>query len=127
MLRDIPLRRIVAMPATPAPPVLPPSWLQVLEKIEASLDETLRRTAEREQALPSDPADGAVHDTAWREALARLDDRLAALDDCAGRAGRAAAEAGAALADGADGLDRWAQAARVARGNVADGAGGAVS
>ncbi|HKI32813.1 MAG TPA: hypothetical protein VKA46_13260 [Gemmataceae bacterium] len=115
------------MPATPAPPVLPPSWLQVLEKIEASLDETLRRTAEREQALPSDPADGAVHDTAWREALARLDDRLAALDDCAGRAGRAAAEAGAALADGADGLDRWAQAARVARGNVADGAGGAVS
>jgi len=113
------------MAATPAPPVLPPSWLHVLEKIEASLAETLRHTQEREQALAAPDTDG--RDAAWREALARLDDRLAALDDCAGRAGRAAAAADAALADGADGLGRWLPAARAALRKVADGAGGAVS
>jgi hypothetical protein len=111
----------------PAPPVLPPSWLQVLEKIEESLAGTLARTAEREQALAPAPADVAGRDAAWQKALARLDDRLAALDDCAGRAARAAAAADAALADGADGLDRWLRAAQAAAGKVADGAGGAVS
>jgi len=98
----------------PAPPVLPPSWLQVLEKIEDSLAETVRRVAEREQALAAAPADVSARDAAWHKALARLDDRLAALDDCAGRAARAAAAADAALADAASGLDRWLQAARAA-------------
>ena len=107
----------------PAPPVLPPSWRQVLEKIEQSLAEAVRRVAEREQALPPAPADVSGRDAACQKALARLDDRLAALDDCAGRAGRAAAAADAALANGAAGLERWLQAAR----KVADGAGGAVS
>jgi hypothetical protein len=91
----------------PTPPVLPPSWLQVLEKIEASLAEMVR-DSERESPPPEPQAD---RDAAWREALARLDDRLAALDDCAGRADRAAAEADAVLADAADGLKRHAQAA----------------
>jgi hypothetical protein len=110
------------MSAPSAPPVLPPSWLHVLEKIEESLAETLRHVAEREQALPAPAADG--RHAAWGEALARLDDRLAALDDCAAPAARAAAAADAALADAAEGLDRWVQAARR---KVADGAGGAVS
>jgi hypothetical protein len=90
------------MPATSVPPVLPPSWLHVLEKIEASLAETLRRTDESGGA----PPEPRPEDAAWRAALARLDDRLAALDDCAGRAGRAAAEADGVLADAADGLRR---------------------
>jgi hypothetical protein len=107
----------------PAPPVLPPSWLRVLGKIEESLAETVGRVAEREQALPAAPADTSGRDAEWQKALARLDDRLAALHDCAGRAARAAAAADAALADGASGLDQWLQAAR----KVADGTGGAIS
>jgi len=99
------------MPATPAPPVLPPSWLHVLEKIEASLAERVRATASSEPVAVADPGG---RDAAWRESLARLDDRLGALDDCAGRAARAAAAADAALADAASGLDRWLQAARAA-------------
>jgi hypothetical protein len=111
------------MPATPAPPVLPPPWLHVLETIEDSLADLLRRTGEGEPA----PALPTGDDGAWREALARLDDRLAALDDCAGRASRAAAAADAALADGAGGLDGWRAAAAAARRKVADGTGGAIS
>jgi hypothetical protein len=107
----------------PAPPVLPPSWLQVLEKIEDALAETVRQVAAREEALAAAPAPSAGRDAAWQRALARLDDRLAALDGCAERAGRAAAAADAALADAAAGLDRWLNVARA----VADGAGGAVS
>ncbi len=111
------------MPATTVPPVLPPSWLQVLGKIEQSLAETIRQTSENGPA----PADSTGRDAAWREALARLDDRLAALDDCAGRAVRAATEADAALADAAVGLDGWLQAVRAVQRNVADRAGRAVS
>ena len=96
------------MPATPVPPVLPPSWLHVLAKIEESLSETVRRAGADAPA----PAASAGRDAAWREALARLDDRLAALDDCAGRAARAAAAADAALADGAAGLGGWLAADR---------------
>ncbi len=110
------------MPATSGP-LLPPSWLQVLGTIEESLAETVRRTSGAEPA----PIDPTGRDAAWREALARLDDRLAALDDCAARAARAAAAADAALADGATGLDGWLGATRAARRKVADGAAGAVS
>jgi hypothetical protein len=113
MLHDIPRRRKAAMPATTAPPVLPPSWLTVLETIEQSLDETLRRTDERARALAADSADGSGRDAAWGESLARLDDRLAALEDGTGRARRIAAAAEAALADEAEGLDRWLKAARL--------------
>jgi hypothetical protein len=87
----------------PAPPVLPPSWLQVLEKIETALAQTVRQTLEREQALAAVPTDKAEREAAWQKALARLDDRLAALGDCVERANRAAAAADAALADGAGG------------------------
>jgi hypothetical protein len=109
------------MPATPAPPVLPPSWQQVLEKIEDSLAAMLRETDADAEAPPA-----ATDGSAWRDALARLDDRLAALDDCAGRAGRAAAEGDAALAGAAEGLDGWLRATQAARRNLADGADGAV-
>src|SRR5262245_60320975 len=88
----------------PAPPVLPPSCLQVLETIELSLAEMVR-DSEREALPPLAPQ--AARDAAWGEALARLDDRLAALDDCAGRASRAAAEADALLAGAAAGLTGW--------------------
>ena len=106
----------------PAPPVLPPSWLQVLETIERSLAEMVR-DSERPSPPPAPPAD---REAAWREALARLDDRLAALDDCAGRASRAAAEADAALAEAAGRLSGWLPAAGAALRRVADAAGGAV-
>lgn len=109
-----------------APPVLPPSWVQVLEKIEESLAETVRRATEREPSLPEPPAE-VGRDAAWQKALTRLDDRLAALQDCAGRAEGAAAGAEAALADAADGCERWLQAARAAWRKLAERAGGAVS
>jgi hypothetical protein len=109
------------MPATSAPPVLPPSWLLVLEKIEDSLAELLRRS-EGEPA-PAQP----VGDGPWREAMARLDDRLAALDDCVDRASRAAAEADAVLSEAAAGLNHWLSATGEAQRKLADAAGGAIS
>jgi hypothetical protein len=107
----------------PAPPVLPPSWLQVLETIERSLAEMVRDSERESLPPPPPPAD---RDAGWREALARLDDRLGALDDCAGRASRAAAEADAALASAAEGLNGWLPVAGAALRNVADRADGAV-
>jgi len=114
------------MPATSASPVLPPSWQPVLEKIEETLAETLRRSAEPAQPPPADAAPTG-RDAAWQEALARLDDRLAALDDCAGRAARSADGADVVLANGAAELDRWLGALQAARRKLVDGAGGAVS
>jgi hypothetical protein len=110
------------MSASPAPPVLPPSWLHVLEKIEESLADTLRQT-EGSQSPPPAPAGP----DAWGKALARLDDRVAALEDCAGRASRAAAEADAALATASEGLEAWLRGTGAALRNLADRAGGAVS
>lgn len=107
------------MPATSAPPVLPPSWLHVLEKIEQSLADTLQRTGDG--APPA--ADPVAGDAAWREALARLGDRLAALDDCANRASRAAAGADALLADAADGLRRLGEEALRRQQRQAGGSG----
>jgi len=98
------------MHATSAPQVLPPSWLHVLEQIETSLEETVRQSEQHAQAV-SAVADGQ-RDAAWSEALARLDDRLAALTDGVDRAGRAVAVADAALAEAANGIDGWLAAAR---------------
>ena len=98
------------MLATSAPQVLPPEWQQVLEQIEASLAETLRDVGEREQALLTTIDSG--RDVAWNEALARLGDRLAALDDCAGRAGRAVAATDDVLAVAVRDIEQWRTAAR---------------
>ena len=114
------------MSAIPAPPVLPPSWLQVLEKIETALTESVARSAEPAQASEADAAP-AARDVAWQEALARLDDRIAALSDCAGRATRSAAAVDAALGEGASDLDRWLQALHGVGRKLAERPGGAVS
>ncbi len=111
------------MPATTASPVLPPSWQPVLETIEEALAQRLRHSAE-----PT-PADAAPtgRDAAWQEALARLDDRLAALDACAGRAARSATKADTILAEASADLDRWLGTLQAARRKLAEAAGGAVS
>jgi len=108
-----------------APQLLPPAWQLVLEQIGASLAETLRQAQQREQALPA-PTDGG-RDADWHAALARLGDRLAALQDGAERAGRAVAAADRTLAEVAADLEQWRSAAQSARTAVANGAGGAVS
>jgi hypothetical protein len=113
------------MLATSAPQVLPPAWQHVLEQIEASLAQTLRELHEREQALSISADSG--RDAVWNDALARLGDRLAALDDCAGRAGRAVAAADEVLAQTAADIQQWRTAAERTRTSVADGADGAVS
>jgi hypothetical protein len=105
--------------------VLPPSWTQVLEKIEQSLEETVRQVAAREQA-PAPPADG-LRWGEWQAALGRLDGRLAALAEGVARAEREAAAADAALADAADGLGRWLREAGEAARTLADRGGRAVS
>jgi hypothetical protein len=100
--------------------------MPVLEAIEQSLEEAVRREAAREEALSAaGPAAGAG--AAWLDGLARLDGRLAALEECVARAAHGAAEADAALVEVADGLSRWLRAARGGGGTLAGGGGGAVS
>ena len=62
------------------------------------------QTEQRAQALP---AADTGRDAAWNKALARLGDRLAALDDCAARAGRAVAAADQTLAQAVADIEQW--------------------
>lgn len=90
-----------------APPVLlPPSWGEVLDRIQDSINVVLGTSAPEMPALP--PL--ALPD--WTTGRERIDERLAALGKAVARAEQSAAEADAALAQAARELEDWAQAAR---------------
>ena len=98
------------MPAEPAPGV---SWMQVLERIEQALAESLARAA-----LPTDePAATPVG--AAEAALAALGGRLAEMEACLERAEREAAGADAPLAAEAEALRGWLAALAVTRQKLA--------
>ncbi len=92
------------MSAQLPPPVPPASWAQVLERIEQSLAEAVRRSEEREQSLQASPETAPP---AGPDVLARLDETVAAFGRCVDRAAARAAEADAVLAEAADGLGAW--------------------
>ncbi len=90
-----------------APPViLPPSWGEVLDRIQDSISVVLGTSAPELPALPPRAA------ADWTTGLERIDQRLAALDKAVARAEQSAAEADAALAQTARELEDWARAAR---------------
>jgi hypothetical protein len=99
------------MPAEPAPAV---SWMQVLDRIEQALAESLARAA-----LPDEgPAAGAAE-----AALAALDGRLAQMEGCLERAEREAAGADALLAAEAEALRGWLAALAATRQRLAEPGG----
>ena len=99
------------MPAEPAPGV---SWMQVLDRIEQALAESLVRAA-----LPADgptaPPTGAAE-----AALGALDGRLAEMEACLERAEREAAGADALLAAEAEALRGWLAALAATRQRLAE-------
>src|SRR5688500_6961015 len=105
--------------------MLPAAWMQVLETIEQSLLEAVRRAAEHGPPEPAAPP-AAGRDAAWQEALARLEGRIAGLRDGVERAAQSATEADAALADAAEGLSGWLRAARQGQQKLEGGGGRAV-
>jgi hypothetical protein len=94
---------------SPRRPVLPSSWVQVLEAIERSLDQAIAGTSE----LPPAPPPPAPADPP-------LQDRLTRLQDCLARAERDTAALTGQLDAGADACRRWLAAAAVVRQHLAD-------
>jgi hypothetical protein len=86
--------------------ILPPSWGEVLDRIQDSINVVLGTSAPELPALPPP----ALPD--WTTGLDRIDERLAGLDKAVARAEQSAAEADAALAQATRELEDWAQAAR---------------
>jgi len=108
-------------------PGLPGSWVGVLESIERSLAEAVLQAAARDQQLPClEPGTGGAASRFAPEALTRLDERLAALQQALDRAGLAVAAAEGEVASVGGALNGWLEAARAARGRLAGGAGGAL-
>jgi hypothetical protein len=101
-----------------APPVIvSPSWGEVLDRIQDSINDVLATFAPELSALPAPASQD------WSTGLERIDERLAALDRAVARAEQSAAKADAALSQTARELQDWAQAARI----LAAQAAGAVS
>jgi hypothetical protein len=93
----------------PHQPVLPSSWVHVLEAIERSLDQAIAGATEPPPAPPPPaPADPPLHD------------RLTRLKDCLARAERDTAALTAQLDAGADSCRRWLATAAVVRQHLAD-------
>ncbi len=107
------------MPADANEPVLPTSWMQVLEKIERSLEQTIKATAEREQTWQSVPEpEGAAlaREARWRELLQKLGARPHGFEECAPQLEQEASEVDTTLAAGAEEVSRCrAAAAETAR------------
>jgi hypothetical protein len=99
------------MPAEPAPAV---SWMQVLDRIEQALAESLARAALPEEG----PSAGAAE-----AALAALDGRLAQMEGCLERAEREAAGADALLAAEAEALRGWLATLAATRQRLAEPGG----
>jgi hypothetical protein len=95
--------------AIPRQPVLPSSWVQVLEAIERSLDQAIAATTE----LPPAPPPPAPADPP-------LLGRLTRLQDCLARAERDTAALTAQLDAGANDCRRWLATAAVVRQHLAD-------
>jgi hypothetical protein len=103
------------MPAEPAPAV---SWMQVLDRIEQALAESLARAALPEEGAAAGPPAGAAE-----AALAALDGRLAQMEGCLERAEGEAAGADALLAAEAEGLRGWLAALTATRQRLAEQGG----
>jgi hypothetical protein len=107
-----------------SPPETRPTvaWMQVLDRIEDTLDRSLARAAEPEAypaALSPPPDERAVA----RRPLQLLDQRLAQMQACLDLAGRRAAEAEGLLEVEAQALGRWRESLGAARDQLADWAG----
>ena len=96
---------------------------EVLDRIERALEQATAGLKEP----PAGAADHSARDAGWDRLLAAVEERLRALEGCAGRAAREVAEADAVLAGAAEALTRWCRAARAAAGKLASKGSGAVS
>jgi hypothetical protein len=110
-----------------SPPETRPTvaWMQVLDRIEDTLDRSLARAAEPE-AYPAalSPRDERA---VARRPLQLLDQRLAQMQGCLDLVGRRAAEAEGLLEVEAQALGRWRESLAAARDRLADWAGRAAS
>jgi hypothetical protein len=88
--------------------------MQVLERIEQALAESLARAALPDEGQPAAPPAGAAE-----AALSALDGRLAEMEGCLERAEREAAGADAVLAAEAEGLRGWLAALAATRQKLA--------
>jgi hypothetical protein len=109
------------MPTVPAQPGAVVAWMEVLDRIEQALAESLARAAALDR--PAEASGGAVH--AVRLALEVLGERQARLQAILDRAGQEAGQADAVLAGAMAGLEKWLQENRAAGENGAVPATGA--
>src|SRR2546429_9680608 len=86
-------------------------WLEVLARIESSLEQTLAQAPEP----PEPPGDGP----AGGDGMSALDGRLEGLRAALGQAERAAGELEAVLAEQAAGCENWLREAAEVRGRLA--------
>lgn len=112
------------MAARKAAAELPPQWIEALQNIQKSLEQTLEEVAKREQALATEGLNSAFAadgDDALRESLARVGERMLLFRSSLDQAEESAAEAESALVAGEKALQGWLSAAQNTRQNLAKG------
>jgi hypothetical protein len=87
--------------------VLPPAWMEVLDRVQEALASATVAAAEREQAMPAQASGEADR----QPRLAIANEPLRGLQDVIAQAGREAADADAGLAASEDALHDWLKAA----------------
>ncbi len=98
------------MPTAAAQPGPVGAWMEVLDRIEQALAESLARAAALD--VPAEAPGGTVH--VVKLALEVLDERQARLQAILDRAEQQAGEADAALAGAIAGFEKWLQESRAA-------------
>jgi hypothetical protein len=93
--------------------------MQVLDRIEDTLDRSLARAAEPE-AHPAALSPPGEQRAVARRPLQLLDQRLSQMQDCLGLAGRRAAEAEALLDAEVQAVEHWQRLLAAARQKLAD-------
>jgi hypothetical protein len=110
-------------------PVLPADWLEVLGRVQQTLEQAETAAAQRAAALET-PSATVEPDTdsapGWRRGLSEACTRVDGLGVCANQAAQAVAEVDAALGMGEESLRHWLTANEAARRRLAEWVGRAV-
>ena len=105
---------------------LSPTWMQVVERITATLEQAISRASEREQSVQPTAASAAAdvdHEAAINLILSRLEERWHDLEASLRKAERQAADAGEYLESTTAGFKQWTQVSGVTRNRLAEWGG----
>jgi len=105
---------------------LPPTWMEVVERITTTLTQAISRAAEREQSVLATSVNVAAdtgQEAAINLSLSRLEERWQDLETSLRKAERQAGEAGENLESATAGFKQWSKASSATRQRLAEWSG----